>query len=187
MPDDGLMLLPNHITASLMRALMFIRHTPEARLLLRPPERERAPVWSTPNADYDVMHRSEKVGRIWRFIYAREQSVEPHRVGMAPWRFAVDRQRESAVPAKWKRRVHRRGQGCSAYVHAKLAAVDATLQANLDGSGDIHIWPRTGNSFPKTNVEDVPGPAESLIQPTSHVQPLSRAEAHPCELGGTLE
>ena len=25
------------------------------------------------------------------------------------------------------------------YVHAKLAAVDATLQAHVDGSGDVHL------------------------------------------------
>jgi hypothetical protein len=83
MPKDGLVRLPDHITASLMRALMHVRHTPAARLLLKPPEHTRAPVWSTPKADYDVLHRGEKVGRIWRFTYTRE----PHQD--FPWHWTL--------------------------------------------------------------------------------------------------
>jgi len=47
----------------MLRLLMHIRHTPEARLLLVPPAHTRAPVCSTPNADYDVMYRGERIGR----------------------------------------------------------------------------------------------------------------------------
>src|SRR5258708_6160210 len=72
MPKEGLVRLSDHVCAQMLRVLFHIRHTPEARLLLVPPERARGPVWSTPNADYDVMCRGQKVGRIWRFIYLRE-------------------------------------------------------------------------------------------------------------------
>jgi hypothetical protein len=73
MAKDGLMRLPDHMCATMLRLLMHIRHTPEARLLLVAPERQRAPVWSTANADYDVKYRGRTVGRIWRFIYLRER------------------------------------------------------------------------------------------------------------------
>jgi hypothetical protein len=55
-----------------MRALVHVRHTPEARLLLQHPENDRAPVWNR-KLDYDVIFRGQKVGRVWRFDYQRDR------------------------------------------------------------------------------------------------------------------
>jgi hypothetical protein len=83
MGKDGLIRLPDQMCAAMLRVLLHIRHTPEARLRLVRPERARAPVWSIPNADYDVTYRGEKVGRIWRFVYRRE----PHEA--FPWHWDI--------------------------------------------------------------------------------------------------
>ena len=72
MPKDGLIRLPDHIVAPLMRALMVVRHNPHSRLLLQPAEHPRPPVWGALKSDYDVTWRGEKVGRIWRHTYERE-------------------------------------------------------------------------------------------------------------------
>lgn len=92
MPKDGLTRLPDHIVAPLLRALMHVRHAPHCRLYLQSPDDERAPVWSTRNADYDVVWRGEKVGRIWRFIYTGERHEG------YPWHWVIkarDRKDES--------------------------------------------------------------------------------------------
>jgi hypothetical protein len=69
MPKDGLRPLPDDIVAPLLRALVTIRPTPEARLYLQRAEYGRAPGWDA-DTDYNVLFRSRPVGRIWRFIYA---------------------------------------------------------------------------------------------------------------------
>jgi hypothetical protein len=69
---DGLARLPDHVVAHLMRALTHVRHTPQNRLLLIPPDAPRGPVVSDArNADYDVCWRGRKVGRVWRYDYVR--------------------------------------------------------------------------------------------------------------------
>jgi len=92
MPKDGLVRLPDHIVAGLLRALASICHTPQSRLHLLPPAGGgRAPVWDTPNADFDVMWRGRRVGRIWRFVYEREECEA------CPWHWdisAPDRKHE---------------------------------------------------------------------------------------------
>jgi hypothetical protein len=65
--------LPDHVVAPLLRALEHVRHAPHCRLYLQAPDSDRAPVWNTPRADYDVIWRGAKVGRIWRFIYRGER------------------------------------------------------------------------------------------------------------------
>ena len=51
-PKDRLVRLPDHVTATLLRALMSIR----------------PPGWD-PNTDYNVLFRGKTVGRIWRYHY----------------------------------------------------------------------------------------------------------------------
>jgi hypothetical protein len=82
MPKDGLVRLPDHIVAPLLRALMHIRHTPQSRLLLEHPTEGRAPGWNI-TTDFDVLWRGQKVGRIWRHIYVREAFEE------FPWHWDI--------------------------------------------------------------------------------------------------
>jgi hypothetical protein len=65
---DGLVTLPDHVTAGLLRALMSIRRKPESRLLLQRSEYGRAPGYDQQN-DYNVVWQGRWVGRIWRYDY----------------------------------------------------------------------------------------------------------------------
>jgi hypothetical protein len=82
MPKDGLIRLPDHIVAPLLRALMHIRHTPQSRLTLHQATTGRAPSWDQ-SSDFDVMWRGEKVARVWRHTYVRE-NFEEH-----PWHWDI--------------------------------------------------------------------------------------------------
>jgi hypothetical protein len=63
MPKDGLRRLPDHVTAALLRALMTLPRRPQSRLILQPVSEPRAPFW-TVDADYNVVWRGQRVGRI---------------------------------------------------------------------------------------------------------------------------
>jgi hypothetical protein len=66
---DGLKRLPDHVVAPLLRALACIPRRPDTRLLLQRAERGRPPTWDA-TADYDVIFRGRKIGRVWRCDYA---------------------------------------------------------------------------------------------------------------------
>ena len=91
MSKDGLVRLPDHIVAPLLRALMHVRHTPQSRLLLEHPSSGRAPGWDA-STNFDVLWRGEKVGRIWRHTYVRE-TFEEH-----PWHWDIS---ASNRPHEW--------------------------------------------------------------------------------------
>jgi hypothetical protein len=65
---DGLVRLPDHVTAGLLRALMSIRPRPESRLLLQRSEHGRMPGYDQQN-DYNVLWRGHIIGRIWKHDY----------------------------------------------------------------------------------------------------------------------
>ena len=75
MPKDGLRRLPDHVVAPLLRALLTIPRRPESRLVLRKADSERPPGWGR-TADYDVLFRDRRVGRIWEFDYTDEATRE---------------------------------------------------------------------------------------------------------------
>jgi hypothetical protein len=68
MSNDGLRRLPDHVVAPLLRALVSIRHHPDARLILQKSERGRPPSWDA-ETDFNVLFRDRAVERIWCFDY----------------------------------------------------------------------------------------------------------------------
>jgi hypothetical protein len=83
MPKDGLRRLPDHIVGPLLRTLMCIPRRPDGRLILQRPEDPRPPVaLSERNADFNVLWRSQVVGRIWRHDYSRDTRGDMARY---PW------------------------------------------------------------------------------------------------------
>ena len=116
--QDGLVRLPDHVTASLLRALMCIRPRPESRLILHPTDYDRPPAFDA-KTDFDVLFRGGVVGRMWRHEYrnhpwqrlgpwhwdfrdaAGGKSIEGHaptlQAAMADFRSAWDRARDSGV------------------------------------------------------------------------------------------
>jgi hypothetical protein len=78
MSKDGLRPLPNHVVAPLLRALMTIPRTPDARLILRKADSRRPPSWDA-TTDYDVLFRDRRVGRIWMFDYTGKSSGDRER------------------------------------------------------------------------------------------------------------
>jgi len=85
-PKDRLVRLPDHLTATLLRALMSIRPRPESRLILQRSEYGRPPGWD-PKTDYNVLFRGKTVGRIWHFDY-RDHSGD---MGRLPWHWHFQR------------------------------------------------------------------------------------------------
>ena len=73
MPNDGLRKLPDHVVAPLLRALMCIPRTPDNRLILKPAAEGRPPNWDK-TADFDVLLRGRRIGRVWRFDYTHVTS-----------------------------------------------------------------------------------------------------------------
>src|SRR5688572_1823402 len=65
---DGLVPLPDHVTAGLLRAIMSIRPRPQSRLILQRLDHDRAANWDR-SQDHDVLHRGRVIGRIWRHEY----------------------------------------------------------------------------------------------------------------------
>jgi hypothetical protein len=75
MPKDGLRRLPDHIVAPLLRALMCIPRTRDARLILQRPDEPRPPVRQLErDADFNVLWQGQIIGRIWRCDYSRDTS-----------------------------------------------------------------------------------------------------------------
>jgi len=113
MSKDGLRRLPDHVVAPLLRALMCIARTPEARLILRPVEERRPPHW-TMEDDYQVMFRGEVVGRIDR---------EPD-----------DRCEVTGTPWRWFLHDARGGSGAVGDVRTRIATGRAATRAEAMAS-----------------------------------------------------
>ena len=60
---DDLRLLPGHVVAPLVRALISIPRRPESRLILTPVTEARPPFYDLRD-DYNVMFRDRRVGRV---------------------------------------------------------------------------------------------------------------------------
>jgi hypothetical protein len=76
---DGLVRLPDHVTATLLRALMSIRPRPESRLMLQRIDYGRPPGWDA-KTDFNVHFRGREIGRIWRHEYKDHGDYSRH-----PW------------------------------------------------------------------------------------------------------
>ena len=93
MPNDGLRRLPDHVVAPLLRALMCIPRTPDARLSLRravPPRMHRN------EEDYRVFSRERPVGSIW--LDTQPQRIQDQ---IAPWRWSIDTTNGGTDPNGW--------------------------------------------------------------------------------------
>src|SRR5205807_3964818 len=87
MPKDSLRRLPDHVVAPLLRAMMCIPRTPEARLILRPVTERRPPFWTVED-DYNILFRGKVVGRIDR------EPDDRCEVPNAPWRWSLQGARD---------------------------------------------------------------------------------------------
>ncbi len=83
MSKDSLRRLPDHVTATLLRALMTLPAPRHKRLVLQRAPEPRAPWYDTTN-DYDVLWRDQKVGRI--DLDPRPYPEEAH----VPWCWFLD-------------------------------------------------------------------------------------------------
>jgi hypothetical protein len=93
MPKDGLRPLPPHVVAPLLRALMCIPRTPDARLYLR---RAVPPRLHKTEEDYRVFWRERPVGDVW--LDPRPESLADK---LTPWQWSIDMSEGGTDTAGW--------------------------------------------------------------------------------------